>query len=419
MRKEELEMKKKIFWGILLIMMALPATAPAAVGDIVAAINCGGPTFTASDGITYEKDKYFLSGLTYSTAAAIGGTTDDTLYQTERWGDFAYAIPVPAPGIYTVTLRMAEIYPYIYTGARKFAIEVEGKRVLSDFDLFTWAGKNNAIDLKIVTEVTDGTLNLVFFGEEYCCKERKVFYEHCCDCENHHHHRDGDFVTDSNDDCFKWAKIVPYASRCHTAKAKVNAILVREGKLSLTPVVAINSGGPDYLGSDGINYQGDLYFTTGQTYSTDAPIEGTDDDALYQTERFGQFSYVIPVANGTYWVLLKFAEIYPYIYTGARKIGVKIKGKEVLTGFDLYTQVGLNRAFDWLVPVPVVVTDGILKIDFHSMDVCLVKKADNHFVDNLSFNPHPQPCKHHSCKEVNVNQCRVGQAKVSAVVVFE
>ncbi len=407
-------MKKKIIWGVFFILMALSANALAADGDLVVAINCGGPTFTASDGVTYEKDKYFISGLTYSTSAAIGGTADDTLYQTERWGDFSYAIPVPASGTYTVTLRMAEIYAYIYSGARKFAIEVEGKRVLSDFDLFAWAGKYKAIDLKIVTEVTDGTLNLNFFGENCCCKEQKVFYENCCECENNTP-RNGDVLTNNNDDCLACFKIAPLASRCHTAKAKVNAILVTQGKPSLTPVIAINSGGPDYLGSDGISYQGDIYFTTGQTYSTEAPIEGTDDDALYQTERFGQFSYVIPVANGTYWMLLKFSEIYPYIYTGARKIGVKIKGKEVLTGLDLYTKVGLNHAYDWLVPVPVVVTDGTLKIDFHSMDCCLVSKTNNQESGVLNFNS----CTDHYCKEVNVSQCRVGQAKVSAIVVFE
>ena len=39
-------------------------------------------------------------------AAPVNGTDDPELYETERWGNFTYAIPV-SPGKYTVTLYFA------------------------------------------------------------------------------------------------------------------------------------------------------------------------------------------------------------------------------------------------------------------------------------------------------------------------
>ena len=41
-----------------------------------------------------------------------------------------------------------------------------------------------------------------------------------------------------------------------------------------------------------------------------AAISGTSDPALYQNERWGSFSYAIPVTNGTYDVKLYFVELY-------------------------------------------------------------------------------------------------------------
>jgi hypothetical protein len=38
-----------------------------------------------------------------------------------------------------------------------------------------------------------------------------------------------------------------------------------------------------------------------------APVKGTDDPELYETERWGNFSYAIPVAPGKYSVTLQFA----------------------------------------------------------------------------------------------------------------
>src|SRR5215475_2676880 len=73
---------------------------------------------------------------------------------------------------------------------------------------------------------------------------------------------------------------------------------------------AVHAGGDAYTDATGLKYQADTRFSGGNTYTTSAAIGGTIDDALYQSERYGNFSYTIPVANGDYVVTLKFAEIY-------------------------------------------------------------------------------------------------------------
>ena len=55
-----------------------------------------------------------------------------------------------------------------------------------------------------------------------------------------------------------------------------------------------------------------------------AAIAGTSDDALYQSERYGNFSYNVPVANGDYVVTRKFAEIY-FSSTGMRVFKVVVE----------------------------------------------------------------------------------------------
>jgi len=45
----------------------------------------------------------------------------------------------------------------------------------------------------------------------------------------------------------------------------------------------------------------------GQLATYTVPVKGTDDPELYETERWGNFSYAIPVSAGKYTVLLHFA----------------------------------------------------------------------------------------------------------------
>lgn len=133
-------------------------------GDVIHALNAGGNTYTSqASGIEYIDDEssgWLSGGDTYSGTDAIGGTGDDTLYQTERYGDFSYAIPL-ANGSYDVVFKFAEIY-WDNPGSRIFDVEMEGEQVIGDLDLQFRTDKNTAYDVVMPLVLTDGELNIDF-----------------------------------------------------------------------------------------------------------------------------------------------------------------------------------------------------------------------------------------------------------------
>ena len=123
------------------------------------AINAGGPAVTTADGTAYVADAYSTGGRTYASGVAVAGTTDDALYQTERYGgSFGYDIPV-ADGAYAVTLRFAEIY-FDAADERVFDVRLEGQTVVDDLDLVATAGGASAYDVTYAVDVTDGVLDV-------------------------------------------------------------------------------------------------------------------------------------------------------------------------------------------------------------------------------------------------------------------
>ena len=63
--------------------------------------------------------------------------------------------------------------------------------------------------------------------------------------------------------------------------------------------------------------------------------------AVYQTERFGDFTYTISnlTAGASYTVNLGFAEIY-WTAAGKREFNVLINGAQMLTNFDVFATAG-------------------------------------------------------------------------------
>jgi beta-galactosidase len=92
------------------------------------------------------------------------------------------------------------------------------------------------------------------------------------------------------------------------------------------------------------------------------PISGTDVPALFQGERFGHFTYTIPVAPGRYTVSLGFAENFHTIWDpapgkGARLFNVYVNGVLRLPDFDVFTKAGgalkaIVRTFRDVEPTP-------------------------------------------------------------------
>jgi len=122
-----------------------------------------GPTFPLVIDAGGPGDQYFSAGSIGDEGLGvdIAGTTNDVPYRTERYGSFAYNVPVPN-GTYTVTLQFAEIY-WTAAGSRRFNVTLEGQAVLSSFDIFAAAGaRMTAHDRTFTATVSDGVLNVGF-----------------------------------------------------------------------------------------------------------------------------------------------------------------------------------------------------------------------------------------------------------------
>ena len=141
----------------------------AATPTLVTAVNVGGGQVTASNGVVFQADAGPTTGAAasqvFSTATGIAGTTDDALYQNERWtpgGSYTYEIPV-ANGTYRVDLLLAEIYSGITgAGQRVFDMSLEGQALaaLQNIDIYAQVGANTAYTISQQVTVNDGSLSI-------------------------------------------------------------------------------------------------------------------------------------------------------------------------------------------------------------------------------------------------------------------
>jgi hypothetical protein len=115
-------------------------------------------------------------------------------------------------------------------------------------------------------------------------------------------------------------------------------------------VIAINVGGSAYQATNGVYFVADDFFDGGRGNPRAFECEGTDDDMVYTSERWGSFSYNIPVEPGEYNVTLMFAEGF-WETAGKRLFNVSIEGDEVLSGFDIANLVGVRAALDTTIAV--------------------------------------------------------------------
>ena len=130
---------------------------------------------------------------------------------------------------------------------------------------------------------------------------------------------------------------------------------------SFTPIF-VHAGGSGYTDTLGNVWVADTNFTGGTPASTTHSISNTSDPILYQTERWGVFTYAFNVPNGNYNVTLKFAEIY-WTKTGQRVFNVAINGTPELSNFDIVATAGAPfTALDETFAVPV--TNGTITIQF-------------------------------------------------------
>lgn len=251
---------------------------------------------------SFQADGDFSGGTTYSTTAAINTSkvsnpAPQSVYQTERYGNFTYTVPNLTPGAsYTVRLDFAELY-FNSAGQRVFNVSINGQQVLTNFDIYAAAGAKDTAIAETFTATANSSGQIVI-----------------------------GFTSVINN-------------------AKVSGVEITPNQTP-TQSVSVDAGGAA-AGS----FLADAYYSGGSSYSTTAAINtsGVTNPApqsVYDTERYGNFSYTIPnlTPGASYTVRLDFAELY-FNSAGSREFDVSINGQQVLTNFDIFaTAGGMDKA---------------------------------------------------------------------------
>ncbi len=144
------------------------------------------------------------------------------------------------------------------------------------------------------------------------------------------------------------------------------------GSPALAFEINVNCGGGGYTTVGGRHYLADQPYSPGLGYgyvdgnagSTADPIDATDDDALYQTERWGVSEYKFDVPDATYNVRLQFCEI-SHTSDGSRVFDVFIEGKKVWSNLDVFSLVSHDKALDLIFSF-IHVNDGQINITTQS-----------------------------------------------------
>jgi hypothetical protein len=271
-------------------------------------------------GNVWQGDSYFAGGgINDSPDRFIARTSDPTLFETGRTGEFSYNVPVK-PGTYELWLYFVETMygPGTLLGggetSRLFSVQVNGQTILNVFDVYADAGGNFIADVRVFKDITpapDGEVHIRFLR------------------------RTGDPFVNA-------IKLTPTAP----------------GKLQPICIVAQDDS---YTDGGGRVWRPDVYSCGGRLVQRRNSVSGTAEPGLFAGERYGDFDYAIPVAKGKYGVTLYFAERYfgPGMPggggVGSRVFDITCNETVLLRNFDLFKEAGgANRAlvktFHGLVP---------------------------------------------------------------------
>jgi hypothetical protein len=278
-------------------------------------------------GRTWGPDRFFFGGnVLVRPSERILRTLDPDIYRHLRSGDFRYEIPL-APGNYELHLHFAEtgLADFISAessgeGQRLFRVSANGNRILSAFDVVADAAGSNVADERVFRNISpadDGVLHLSF-------------------------------------NAMRSTAILSAIELLPVSAGKVRPVRIRAGW---------TTAWQDPVGQQ---WQADTYFMGGNALvRTTNPAQGNNsiapDMALYASERWGHFSYALPVAEGRYRVTMKFCEgHYGKRNTagggiGSRLFDVYCNGVALLRGFDIFKEAGgegrpIDRTFSGIRP---------------------------------------------------------------------
>lgn len=127
--------------------------------NFILGINVGGGSYRDTKGLTFEADQYFSGGTAQVVANQIAGTQQQALFQSERWGDLNYEIPIGS-GRYKVKLKFVEMF-WDADNSRIIDVVVEGQTLAKNLDIHAQAGKFSAYEIESPEiTVNDGSLSI-------------------------------------------------------------------------------------------------------------------------------------------------------------------------------------------------------------------------------------------------------------------
>jgi Malectin domain len=261
-------------------------------------------------GKVWSPDAYFTGGSAVASSAQhIWRTQDPILYRNSRQGNFSYNIPLKS-GTYELRLHFAENFYGPESsggggeGSRRVTVSANGVILLHELDVLADAGGERTAEIKVFPNIypaSDGQLHLTF-------------------------------------------------SSGQSGSAMISAIEILPGvRGQLRPVRIVTRDVP-YYSDDSRWWSPDAYFKGGQLRASQEPALGTDDPEFYETERWGHFSYAIPVSPGQYTITLHFverkrAERNEPAASGRddRTFNVFCNGRAILSNVNLTDEAGENR----------------------------------------------------------------------------
>src|ERR1051326_544983 len=274
-----------------------------------------GPPRTDSAGRVWNPDQYFTAGTAWQPPARfIARTSDPFIFEHSRTGDFSYSIPLK-PGTY-------ELHLFFSTTIRasdalaNFNVFLNGQDLLPGFDISVDAFGPDIADERVFRDVSpdsDGFLRLAF--------------------------------------------------RVANGAPTLNAIEILPGIPHAQLPIRIAAQDVSFTDHEGRFWRPDTYFLEGRLSTVTHPLQQSPDPDLFAGERFGHFSYAIPVdTRGRYQLALHFAEHYfgPGAPgnggVGSRTFNVICNGETLLANFDVFKEAGslreVTKTFHHLKPSP-------------------------------------------------------------------
>ncbi len=133
--------------------------------------------------------------------------------------------------------------------------------------------------------------------------------------------------------------------------------------------IRINVGGSQYVDINGNLWSADFGYNTGITATSTSSIANTEDDSIYQTQRYDAYdskelAYNIDLVNGEYNVKIHLAETYRKTFgTGLRVFSVAAEGEIALNHVDIFDSAGAKTALVLELDA-IQVNDGQLNLEF-------------------------------------------------------